>query len=199
MITSAESRVVRTVDRVLLRSDQRTLDARNCYFHNGNMPKRKRVLGRLSSRKSADLAAEATELIAYLDRAMRQLVLAGEDRDASMRFRHSEIAVIDTLGAEGPLVMGQMARRLQLPLSTATRVVDRLVELRVVQRERLGDNRRVVQVGLAPIGLKFYRGALRGRIAGAQRMLERLDKSERRELVRLILKIAESTSAVPNE
>ena len=163
------------------------------------MPKRKRALDGLPLWKNADLAAEATELITYLDRAMRQLVLAGEDRDAPMRFRHSEIAVIDTLGAEGPLVMGQMARRIRLPLSTSTRIVDRLVERKVVQRERLEDNRRVVQVRLAPFGVEFYRAALQSRIAGAQRMLGRLDKSERRELARLIRKIAESTSAVPNE
>ena len=158
------------------------------------------MLDRHAIWEDADLAAEARELIAHLDRAMRQLVLAGgEEDDAPMRFRRSEIAVIDALGAEGPIVMGQLARRVRLPLSTATRIVDRLVERKMVQRERLEDNRRVVQVRLAQVGLSFYRAALHSRIASAQRMLRRLDGSERRELVRLIRKIADSASAGPNE
>ncbi len=163
------------------------------------MPERKGAPDRHLMREDADLAAEAGELITHLDRAMRELVLAGEDNGAPMRFRRSEIAVIDTLGAEGPIVMGQLARRVRLPLSTATRIVDRLVERKMVQRERLEDNRRVVQVRLAQLGLRFYRGALHGRIAGAQRMLRALDGSERRELVRLIRKIADSASAGRNE
>lgn len=95
--------------------------------------------------------------------------------------------------------MGQLARRVRLPRSTATRIVDRLVERKMVQRERLEDNRRVVQVRLAQVGLRFYRAALHTRIAGAQRMLRRLDGSERRELVRLIRKIDDSASAGPDE
>lgn len=151
-------------------------------------------------RESADLGAEATELITHLDRAMRQLVLAGEEgHEPPKRFRRSEIAVIDTLGAEGPTVMGQLARRVQLPLSTLTRIVDQLVAKKTVQRERLEDNRRVVHAKLAPSGARFYAAALRSRIAGAQRMLRGLDASERRELVRLVRKIADSASPGPNE
>jgi len=163
------------------------------------MPKRKRPGDCYAVRQSSDLDSEASELITHLDRAMRQLVLAGEGDDAPMRFRRSEIGVIDTLGAEGPIVMGQLARRVRLPLSTATRIVDRLVERKMVQRERLEDNRRVVQVGLAQLGLRFYRAALHSRIAGAQRMMRGLDARERRELVRLVRKIADFASAGPNE
>lgn len=75
---------------------------RPSYLQNGNMPKRKRVADRHAVREGADLASDASELITHLDRAMRQLVLAGEDDDAPMRFRRSEIVVIDTLEAEGP-------------------------------------------------------------------------------------------------
>jgi DNA-binding MarR family transcriptional regulator len=150
-------------------------------------------------RESGGFEAEATELIANLDRAMRQFVLAGEEgHEPPKRFRRSEIAVIDTLGAEGPAVMGRLARRVQLPLSTATRIIDQLVAKKIVQRERHEENRRVVYVKLAPAGARFYQAALRSRIAGAQRMLRGLSASERRELVRLVRKIADSVSTEPN-
>lgn len=164
------------------------------------MLKRKRAPEDGGLQEGADLEAEATELIANLDRAMRHFVLAGEKgHEPPKRFRRSEIAVIDTLGAEGPTVMGGLARRVQLPLSTATRIVDQLVAKKMVQRERLEDNRRAVYVKLAPAGARFYRAALRGRIAGAQKMLRGLDASERCELVRLVRKIADSVLAGPNE
>lgn len=155
------------------------------------MPKRKRLADRHVVHEGADLVSDAKELITR----MRQLLLADEGDDSPMRFRRSEIAVLDTLGAEGPIVMGQLARRLRLPLSTATRIVNRLVEGKMVRRERLENNRRVVQVRLAQVGLRYYRAALDSRMAGAQQMLRRLDGCERRELVRLIRKIADRAFA----
>lgn len=144
------------------------------------------------------LEASARELVGHLDRAMRRLVLAGlpARRLAAMeRVSRSEIAVVDTLGAEGPMPMGELATRVRMPLSTATRVVDRLVARDMLRRERLDENRRVVRVALARRGRRFYRAALGGRIAGMQRMLARLSEDERRELIRLFQKIADSTAA----
>ena len=123
------------------------------------MPKRKRLADRHVVHEGADLVSDAKELITR----MRQLLLADEGDDSPMRFRRSEIAVLDTLGAEGPIVMGQLARRLRLPLSTATRIVNRLVEGKMVRRERLENNRRVVQVdwrrlALGTIGQRWTAG-----------------------------------------
>jgi len=155
------------------------------------MPKRKRTADRDPDRPGARLAGGARELVTHLDRAMRRLVLAGNEQGIPQSFSRSEIAVLDTVGAEGPMTMGEIAGRVRMPLSTATRVVDRLVARELVQRERPEDNRRVVRVALAPAGQAFYQAALRGRIAGARRMLRRLNEDEQRELVRLFRKIAE--------
>ncbi|MGD0950633.1 MAG: MarR family transcriptional regulator [Candidatus Binatia bacterium] len=155
------------------------------------MPKRKRTADREADRPGAKLKGAARELVTHFDQAMRRLVLAGNEQDVPESFSRSEIAVLDTVGAEGPMTMGEIAGRVRMPLSTATRVVDRLVVRELVQRERPEDNRRVVRVALAPAGHAFYQAALRSRIAGAQRMLQRLTEDERRELVRLFRKIAE--------
>lgn len=147
------------------------------------MPKQKHA--------AQDLAAAARELVTYLDRAMRRLVLAGE-HGPPQSFSRSEIAVVDTLGAEGPLAMGEVAARVRLPLSTATRVVDRLVARGMLERERPENNRRVVRVALAIGGRAFYRAAVRSRIAGMKRMLQCVTEAERSDLVRLFRKIAAS-------
>ena len=78
-----------------------------------------------------------------------------------------------------------------MPLSTATRVVDRMVERRLVQRERPEENRRVVRVALAPAGRRFYDEALGARMAGTEQMLRYLTASEQEELLRLYRKMSE--------
>lgn len=152
------------------------------HLQNANMPIRKHP-GRHRA---------ARELVGHLDLTMRRLLLGAADEGAAIRVSRSEIAVLDTLGAEGPMAIGELAGRVRLPLSTATRLVDRLVTRGLVARERTEENRRIVRVSLAAGGRAFYRAARRGRIAGAERMLERLNESERRELVRLFRKIAAS-------
>jgi DNA-binding MarR family transcriptional regulator len=156
------------------------------------MLKRKGRGGLETDRPRAKLEGGAHELVTHLDRAMRRLVLVGNEQGVPESFSRSEIAVLDTVGAEGPMTMGELAGRVRMPLSTASRVVDRLVMRELVQRERPEDNRRVVRVALAPAGHAFYQAALKSRIAGAQRMLQRLTEAEQRELVRLFRKIAES-------
>ena len=143
--------------------------------------------------RDAGPEAAARELVTHLDRTMRRVVLAG-GRGPDESFSRSEIAVLDTIGAEGPLAMGEVAARVRLPLSTASRVVDRLVPRGMVERERPEENRRVVRVALGTGGRAFYKAALRSRITGARHMLRCLTANERNELVRLFRKIAASVA-----
>lgn len=136
------------------------------------------------------VARRARELAHHLDRMMRVLVLAGEVEEQPQRIARSEIAVLDTLGAEGAMAMGELAARVRVPVSTATRVVDRMVERDLVQRERPEDDRRTVLVALAPAGQRFYDDALATRVAGFERMLRALAVSEQEELLRLYRKMS---------
>ena len=156
------------------------------------MPTRKRPADSPSASSGAPIGGGAAELVTHLDRAMRRLVLTDVEPDSGESFSRSEIAVLDTLGAEGSTTMGLLAARVRMPLSTATRVVDRLVGRKLVQRERPEENRRIVRVALATGGQVFYRAALKSRVAGAARMLARLTAAEQRELIRLFQKIAMS-------
>lgn len=156
------------------------------------MPKRKRLAGSPSASSRAPIGDGAAELVTHLDRAMRRLVLTDVEPDSRESFSRSEIAFLDTLGAEGSTTMGLLAARVRMPLSTVTRVVDRLVARKLVQRERPEENRRIVRVALATAGQAFYRAALKSRVAGAERMLARLTAAEQREFIRLFQKIAMS-------
>src|SRR5262249_4598666 len=50
-----------------------------------------------------------------------------------------------TLG-RGPVTMSELAERLNVPLSTATRMVERLIAKNLAVRTRIEDDRRVVRV-----------------------------------------------------
>ena len=130
---------------------------------------------------------------------MRVLVLAGEVEEPQPRISRSEIAILDTLGAEGAMAMGEVAARVRVPLSTATRIIDRMVERRLVRRERVEDNRRIVRVALASAGQRFYDDALAGRTAGFERTLRYLTAGEQEELLRLYRKMSEGLLGDTNE
>lgn len=143
------------------------------------------------------VARRARELVGHLDHMMRVLVLAGGVDEPPQRIARSEIAVLDTLGAEGAMAMGELAARVQVPVSTATRVVARMVERDLVQRERPEDNRRTVLVALAPAGERFYDEALAARVAGTERMLRTLTVDEQEQLLRLYRKMSEGILVEP--
>lgn len=146
------------------------------------------------SRAGLPVPSDVRDLVTHLDRTMRRLVLAGPRRDVAPSFSRSEVAVFDTVGAEGPLIMSEVAARVRMPLSTVTRVVDRLAARDLVLRERPADNRRIVRVALSAEGRRVYRGALAQRTAGVRRMLQCLTQAEGRELVRLFRKISEAVA-----
>ena len=158
------------------------------------MPNWKRLPDRWAVLPDTLHTGNAGELIAYLDRLMRRLMVTAREAGVPdhVSFNRSEITVLDTIGAEGAMAMGQLAARVRMPISTTTRIVDRLVERKMVQRDRLLHNRRVVRVALAPAGQCLYEAALASRIAGAERLLQRLVDAEQRELIRLFRKIAGS-------
>jgi len=67
-----------------------------------------------------------------------------------------EVAII-LARAPGPVSMGDLGRALDVPLSTATRIVDWLVANGYVERQTDPDDRRVVRVALSEAGWEVSR------------------------------------------
>ncbi len=90
-----------------------------------------------------------------------------------------------------PLSMGELSEALAVPLSTATRMVDWLVESRYVERLPDPEDRRLVRVRLSETGRHLYHtidGFLRQRV---EQMLRRFTAEERQELVVLLRKVVQ--------
>jgi DNA-binding MarR family transcriptional regulator len=95
-----------------------------------------------------------------------------------------------TLNTTSSLTMGELSSALFVPLSTATRVVNTLVERGYVQRFPDPQDRRVVHVRFTPKGHRLYK-FVDGRIAEHVRTIAAcLTKEEMTALVTLLSKVA---------
>lgn len=68
----------------------------------------------------------------------------------------TEIMVLIVLYREQELRVSDIARRLTIPLSTTTSLIDRLERKKLVQRIRSNEDRRVVKIKLTGQGEKLY-------------------------------------------
>jgi DNA-binding MarR family transcriptional regulator len=88
-----------------------------------------------------------------------------------------------------PMTMGDLGRALNVPLSTATRIVDLLVKNGSVQRLPDPDDRRVVRVGLTENGTALYGVIDRVIYHRVERMLRPFSPDERETLIALLRKL----------
>jgi DNA-binding MarR family transcriptional regulator len=135
-------------------------------------------------RKATDLMSEFRKLG---DRYMQW-------QDSLTRARMGDLnkhdgSVIFFLGQDGECTMTELALKIRLTVSSATLIVDRLVDKGLVSRHRSLDDRRVVRVALTEEGAGLYR-VVEGTILGLGRaMLTVLDENEQDQLLSLYRKI----------
>jgi DNA-binding MarR family transcriptional regulator len=88
-----------------------------------------------------------------------------------------------------PMTMGDLSRALDVPLSTATRIVDLLVKSNSLVRLPDPDDRRVVRVALTETGTAMYRAINDAMQRRVQRMLRPFTPEERETLIALLRKL----------
>ncbi len=96
-----------------------------------------------------------------------------------------------------PITMGDLSRILGVPFSTATRMVDWLVENGYVQRLADPDDRRVVRVELTGAGKELYRAMNELFLESAEQVLHNFSQEERKELGRLLNKLVDTLEQYP--
>ncbi|QOY90533.1 MarR family winged helix-turn-helix transcriptional regulator [Paludibaculum fermentans] len=101
-----------------------------------------------------------------------------------------EIRVLFLLGERGEMIMTDLAAALPAPLSTVTRIIDRMETKELVQRARSTEDRRIVVVQQAPKGRLMHDRFLSSQLQVAERMLEPLSNGEREILLELLGKLS---------
>ena len=134
--------------------------------------------------EAEEIAALAGELVSHLETLVQRFLLPQKTSDLS----RSELAVLRVL-ANGHATMSELTSSLGLACSSATGVVDRLVERGLAERTRPADDRRTVNVALTRRGRHLHDAYNEDRINLGRGMLEPLDPAERRRLLALFRKI----------
>ena len=104
----------------------------------------------------------------------------------------AEAKALIWIGRKGRCLMSEFARGLDLPVSTATNIANRLSEKELLTRTRSDEDRRIVQIELSSSGKKLHETLYNQRIALSRRMLAGLTVTEQQTLTKLLQKAAGS-------
>ncbi|MGE5370437.1 MAG: MarR family winged helix-turn-helix transcriptional regulator [Solirubrobacterales bacterium] len=86
-----------------------------------------------------------------------------------------------------------LAKKMNLTVGTLSPVIDRLVKKELVDRERIEEDRRVVEVHVTQRGQEVCRKLERIEQAMADRVFQRLDAEERKSLNEILTKLLADT------
>lgn len=125
---------------------------------------------------------------------MRSLVQEAMDSSGSPlrlgALPHQQRLAVFALGGLEPLTMRQLADRLGVRASSATELVDRLVERRLVERRHDPRDRRNVTVGLTAEAQAVHQQVIRAVQAAGAEVLSGVDDHDLAVLVRLLRRVA---------
>ena len=114
---------------------------------------------------------------------------------AAAKLSAQEIRALSAVGRERGCFMTRIADAICLSLSSATGLIDRLVDKKLVRRDRSAQDRRVVHVELTDEGRQIHAAAMESRLELAHRLLADLDADEQKSLVELIGKVSAKLKA----
>jgi len=138
--------------------------------------------------------SRAAELIAEIRKMAEQFMNWQEDlvhrKLADLNQR--DAGVILLLGQAGACSMSELAQKIKLTVSSATLIIDRLVDRGLVSRHRSLDDRRVVRVALTQEGTELHRVMFETLVRFGKAMLSALDDREQEQLLALYRKVTAS-------
>lgn len=137
------------------------------------------------------------ERILRLGKAFERLILKLEEVDnfcveLTRDIEKHELALISYIGVEGETIMRQVAEFCEVPLSTATWTVDKLVEKKYLKRVNALDDRRIVKVSLTKKGIGVFVLFQQKKYEMGQRMLSDLSEEKQQTFIEIAEQIAKN-------
>jgi DNA-binding MarR family transcriptional regulator len=140
-----------------------------------------------------DRTAVAAQMIAQLRGALGELRCVGSERLVRRGISMSHLHLMSMLDRHGELPMSRLADVLDISLSNATGVVDRLAERGLVERAGVPDDRRIVIVRVTDEGRRALAELELFRDEVVARILDRLDDEQ---LTRLVASVDDLHGAI---
>ena len=133
--------------------------------------------------RQAERLIDAVEMLIHRDMAPPK-----EHVEAMLNFSPPEFRSLMWLGRHGMAVMSDFAQGIQVPLSTATRIVNRMVKKGLVVRRRSDLDRRIVEIDLSPVAYEHKNRFVAQRLATTERVVGALSREESETLLTLLEK-----------
>jgi DNA-binding MarR family transcriptional regulator len=115
----------------------------------------------------------------------------GSLEDRSFLFR----IMILLAQSSAPLTMSELSTELNVPMSTATRIVDWLVRGDLVTRVNDPNDRRVVRVGMSKSGSELYETGMTYNKQRIEKLLQNFSSAEQTQLLMLMNKLFDSLAS----
>lgn len=129
------------------------------------------------------LAAQADRLHKAVTALVKMYQLRDRNDICCYGISVSQCYTLAALGEHGTLSMQALAERLQLAVSTVTRVVDQLVSKELVERQSTARDRRVCQVRLTANGRQLWSTIEDELVSREQAILQRLPTASREHVI----------------
>ena len=107
----------------------------------------------------------------------------------------AEFGVLEALLHKGPMLLGEVQRRILVSSGGITWLVDRLEKRGLVERRPCPGDRRARLAALTPEGEALVRGIFPEHAARIKAAVSGLGKKEKREAIRLLRALAEGAAA----
>jgi DNA-binding MarR family transcriptional regulator len=148
----------------------------------------------------SDLAGELSRHWSDLGSVLRnRRLLESLHAGQGVTLTPSNLRALSVLGDGDGLRVGELAERVGIDETTATRLADRLASAGLVERRGSAEDRRVTVVVLTTVGRRLARAIGRQRRRFFSDVLAALEPEERAELVRLTAKAAGALQATSEE
>lgn len=100
-----------------------------------------------------------------------------------------DLAIVGFVGDQGQVIMKAIAEFMDIPVSTTTGIVEKLVKKGYLAREFSPTDRRSIQIVLSNKGKETHQMMNKMRVTMANRMLDDLTDAEGERLIRLMEKV----------
>ena len=135
-------------------------------------------------------------IIADFKSAMAELRCIGSERLLRMGVSMSQLHVMSMLDRHGDMPMSRLAEMIDISLSNATGLIDRMEERGFVERLRVPDDRRVVLVRITDGGRKLLDEVEVLRAETLRTVLDRLDPGQLDGIARATSDLRDALAAV---
>ena len=111
----------------------------------------------------------------------------------------TEFAILEALYHKGPLLLGEVQRKILVTSGGITYLVDRLVEKGLVKREQCPEDRRARYAVLTPAGQVLIKKIFPAHAARIEQAMAGLTQAEQREATALLRKLGLAAASLSGE